>query len=80
MVTHEVQLFWLIEHVRQGEIQGTQTLLTLMVPVAQFVTQLLPSKLLFLQAVQLEGVTEHVLQSPLQATATPDILTYPVGT
>lgn len=42
MVTQEVQLFWLIEQVRQGDMQGTQTLLTLMVPVAQVVTQLLP--------------------------------------
>lgn len=50
-----------------------------MVPTVQFETQALPYKFRVLQLVQLVVVMEHVLQSPAQATATPEMFTNPVG-
>ena len=48
-------------------------------PLRQVETQLLPYRLRVLQEVQLSAATEQVLQSPVQATAIPDIFTYPEG-
>ena len=48
-------------------------------PLRQVGTQLLPYRLRVLQEVQLSAATEQVLQSPVQATAIPEIFTYPEG-
>ena len=48
-------------------------------PVVQVATQLFPYKFKVVQLVQLPVVTEQVLQSPVQATATPEMLTKPDG-
>lgn len=75
MGKHEVQLVGRFEHYLQGEVQGVQTLLTGTSPTGQVSAQSLPSRFLVLHAVQFEAKTEQVEQSPLHATAIPEILT-----
>jgi hypothetical protein len=76
-----VQVNWLPKQVEQGETQVVQTFETAIVPELQFDTQEVPCKLrLLLHVLHWEAVTEQVEQLLLHGTATPDILTYPVGT
>lgn len=77
---HAVQVVCEETQVRQGEVQGTHFCRTEMVPTEQLDTQLFPYRLRFLHEVQLLTVREQVRQSPVQATATPDMLRYPTGT
>jgi hypothetical protein len=49
-------------------------------PKAQLGTQEKDCKFKVLQEVQFGAAIEQVAQSPLQATATPEMLTYPTGT
>ena len=59
-VTQAVQLLWVIEQVRQGDVHATQTLFRGTDPAVQVVTQLLPSRLRVLHDVQLVVITSHV--------------------
>lgn len=69
----------MLEQTLQGEVQASQTLFTGTSPSMQFVTQSFPSKLRVRQEVQLDCRPSQVWQSPVQGSAIPEILAYPVG-
>ena len=74
-----VQFVWMLEQTLHGEVQLTQILSIGTSPAIQLATQSFPSKFRVVHEVQLDVSPSQVKQSPVQASAIPEILAYPLG-